>query len=378
MVSQKVSREVVIVGGGPAGLAAAIALQKKGFSCTIADTRQPPVDKTCGEGLLPDAVHSLEQLGLKAMSFEGQPFRGIRFLDQKSSVQSAFADRLGIGIRRPLLHNAIIQRANSLGIEILWGTVASQINNQSLLLHDLGSRATTEVQYKWLIGADGQMSTVRRCSDLNSVKSLETRYGFRQHYKVCPWTDYVEVHWAACGQIYITPVGPEEVGIALCTRDARLRVSEALTQFPSVERRLRNAEIISRERGAITTTRILQRVTRGRTALVGDASGSVDAVTGEGLALAFRQAIVLSDALHSGDLSAYERAHRQIVESAKSMARMLLLLDKYPYLRENVFAVLASSPQTFSRLLSVHIGEESLWQCVMSEVPKLTWRLLTA
>ncbi len=118
----------------------------------------------------------------------------------------------------------------------------------------------------------------------------------------------VEVYWGARGQVYVTPVGPDEIGVALLTRDPHLRLDACLSEFPALDRRLRGAVLTSTERGAITASRQLQRVFRGSTALVGDASGSVDAITGDGLSLAFCQATALADALRGGRSEALSTA----------------------------------------------------------------------
>jgi menaquinone-9 beta-reductase len=97
-------------------------------------------------------------------------------------------------------------------------------------------------------------------------------------------------------------------------------------------------------------------VTRGRIALVGDASGSVDAVTGDGLALAFRQANSLATAHASRDLSTYDVVHRQIGRMPRLMARLLLLMDGKDGLRRRALCTLAAHPLIFSRLLTVHTG----------------------
>ena len=70
----------------------------------------------------------------------------------------------------------------------------------------------------------------------------------------------------------------------------------------------------------------LAAVTKGNVALLGDASGTVDAITGEGLHLAFRQAAALAEALAAGDLSPYAAAHRRLQKMPQLMARLLLLL----------------------------------------------------
>jgi len=60
--------DVFIVGGGPAGLAAAIALRARGFGVTVADPALPPIDKACGEGLMPNALRTFERLGVSLPS----------------------------------------------------------------------------------------------------------------------------------------------------------------------------------------------------------------------------------------------------------------------------------------------------------------------
>jgi flavin-dependent dehydrogenase len=110
------------------------------------------------------------------------------------------------------------------------------------------------------------------------------------------------------------------------------------------------------ERGAITANCSLPRVYRGRVALVGDASGSVDAITGEGLCLAFRQALALADALAAGDLKPYQAAHRRLVLRPTLMSRLLLAMDRQAWLREGALRAMASEPRIFHKMLSVHVA----------------------
>ncbi len=84
-------QDVVVVGGGPAGIATAIAASLKGLSVTVLDSRKPPIDKPCGEGLLPEAVAALSALGIELDSTLAFPFRGIRFCDQNSAASASIA-----------------------------------------------------------------------------------------------------------------------------------------------------------------------------------------------------------------------------------------------------------------------------------------------
>jgi flavin-dependent dehydrogenase len=342
--------DVVVVGGGPAGLAAAIAARLKGFDVVVADGGCPPIDKACGEGLMPDAMGTVHRLGIRFDEEQSFAFRGIRFLGEGSSVEANFPNGSGIAMRRPRLHQALIDRADETGILTLWGDRAIGLNAGGVALDG------HNIQCRWVIGADGQNSRVRRWAGLDNTRHLSFRFGFRRHYRISPWTDYMEIYWGSGSQMYVTPVNREEVCVALITRDARLRLEHALPQFPDLQRRLAGASPTTLQRGAVTASRSLQRVFRGRTVLIGDASGSVDAITGEGLSLSLHQAIALGDGLASGDIAAYQVEHRCLARRPSFMAKLMLTLDRFPVLRRRVLHSLASDPEIFANMLAMHVG----------------------
>ena len=212
------------------------------------------------------------------------------------------------------------------------------------------------VKTRWIVGADGGFSAVRRWTGLNSGMRSRERYGFRKHFRVAPWSEFVEVHWADGCQIYVTPVSSNEVGVAVISRDRRLRVDEAVPRFPALALRLRGAATASVERGAVSASRRLVHVSHGSVALVGDASGSVDAVTGEGMSLAFQQAPALAAAVVAGDLALYEKAHKRIRRTPAMMAEALLLLDGWSGLRNRVLPAMSARPRIFEGMLAGHVS----------------------
>src|ERR1019366_9352933 len=152
-------------------------------------------------------------------------------------------------------------------------------------------------------------------------------------YRMAPWTEFMEIHWGDRCQLYITPVAEDEVCMVLISSDPHLRLGQALAQFPAVGQRVGNLAALPGERGAVSASRRLRAVWRGNVALVGDASGSVDAITGEGLCLLFQHAAALAAALERGDLSLYQSEHRRVGRRAGLMARLMLLLDRNARLR---------------------------------------------
>jgi flavin-dependent dehydrogenase len=333
--------DVFVIGGGPAGLATAIAARHKGLTVTLAESQHPPIDKACGEGMLPDGFPAVRAIGLELEKSEHYSIRGIRFCSENASVASDFPREPGMGVRRITLHREMVKLAEDHGVDLQWG-------------RPIGDLST--IQARWIIGADGGSSRVRSWAGLDSAKRDTHRYGFRLHFRLRPWSEYVEVHWGAGCQIYVTPVADDEVGIALLTSDSKVRVREALRQFPDLMARLKGVPESSVERGAATSMRQLRRVVNGNIALVGDASGSVDAITGEGLCLGFHQALALADAMASGDLSNYEIAHRKLARRPRFMANLLLAMDKWPPVRKCVFSVMTAYPPLFEGLLAMHVG----------------------
>lgn len=371
-----------IVGGGPAGLAVAIALRAKGFDVTLADPAQPPIDKTCGEGLMPDALAALKKLGVTLAPEDGIAFRGICFVGQGVSgdsvrVDSCFPEGEGLGIRRTRLHAALLERATATGVRMLWGTPVRAIDGDRVNL------TSATVQARWIVGADGENSRVRGWSGLDAAWIESRRLGFRRHYRTAASAinrdvNFVEIYWARGCQSYVTPISEQEICVVAMARNSRRRSDDVLKRMPVLEQKLQDATVMTTERGAVSASRILRRVYKGNVVLVGDASGSVDAITGEGMRLSFEQSLALADALESGDLRAYQSAHRRLALRPCLMSGLMLSLDWSDLLRRRALAAFEREPALFRNLLATHIGVLSPLDSLRRGIIPLTLGILTA
>ena len=321
---------------------------------------------------MPDSQAALRRLGVTLDFAQTFPFRGIRFLEKETSISASFPFGCGLGVRRPLLHQLLVDRGSEAGVSFLWGARVSGISTEGVMVDG------RLVRSRWIVGADGQNSYVRRWANLDGYRSYKRRFGFRRHYHIAPWADCVEIYWGNGCQFYITPVSPQEVCVVLISSDRHLRLDAAISTFPVLMKRLEGAVATSYERGAISVSCSFRKVARNRVALIGDASGSVDAITGEGLCLAFQQAIALADALESGNLSAYEAEHRRLMRRPSMMASLMLALDKLPRIRVRLLRALAANQAIFAALLAAHVGARSPVICFIRQAFPLGWGMLAA
>jgi flavin-dependent dehydrogenase len=364
--------DVFVIGGGPAGLAAAIAVRQQGMRVMVADCAHAPIDKACGEGLMPDSLNVLHQLGVSLQQSVTGCFSGIKFVGPDCSVAADFSSGSGVGIRRILLHKAFVNHAQACDVRMLWRARVSAISDGVVTVNGVNIRS------RWVVGADGQNSQVRTWAGLSAGSLRARRIGTRQHFHISPWSDHVEIYWGRNGQAYVTPVANHEICVALISRVKYKSFTDGLTEFPALAERLRNAYCTTPERGALSVSRRLRHVYRNNIVLIGDASGSVDAVTGEGLALAFRQALALAPALAAGDLAPYATAHREICALPRFMSRSMLLMDQYQWIRSRALQALSQHPELFQKLLAVHVSEIARSDFGVSDLLNLGWEMLTA
>jgi menaquinone-9 beta-reductase len=340
----------------------------------LVDARRPPLDKACGEGLMPDGRARLEALGVTIPA--QRPFSGITYLEGQRQIVGRFPPGVvGAGIRRTALHQALVDRVAACGLEIRWGT-------RIFGLIPSGVRTPAdEIAAHFVIGADGLRSRVRSWAGLEgrpapSQRFGGQRFGVRKHFRVAPWSDQVEVYWSEKAEAYVTPIADDEVGVAILWREAKASFATLLKRFPTLQVRLAGALFSSSDRGAGPFRQNVRAVVRERVALVGDAAGYVDAITGEGLSLAFHQAAALAKAVEAQDLKMYQRAHRDIGRVPNALTELTLFLERHPRLRRRAFAALAAEPAIFERFLAIHCRAAAPFETVLPVAPRLLWRLL--
>jgi flavin-dependent dehydrogenase len=397
--------DVLIAGGGPAGLATAVRAARAGLSAVVCEPRASPVDKACGEGLMPAGVRALSALGVCP---PGVRLSGIEYADLAGRrVTAPFTPEPGLGVRRTELHKALVDAAEEAGVGWLRERLAGPIRQ------DAGGVTAADLRARWLVAADGLHSPVRRRLGIPVRRGSPRRFGLRRHWRTAPWSDTVQVIWGACAEAYVTPVGPQLVGVAVLYNPRRLprpyapadngsgtghnteghstegsRTEHDRTEngpdpaesgggqgsrtgggaraegaqaeggrahlyatllhgFPALAERLASADPASHVRGAGPMRQSPRRRVHGRVLLVGDAAGYEDALTGEGVSLALAQAEAAVDAMTAGTPERYERNWARITRRYRLSTRALVLATSPAPARRLLLPCAAAVPGAF-------------------------------
>lgn len=358
--------DIIIVGGGPAGLVTALEARGRGLGVTLFERHRGAVDKACGEGLMPAGLAALQRLGVELPAAESSAFAYLTYVDDAGRrLRGRLPPPGGLGVRRVALSDALRARARAAGVTILEGvTVRShRLAPESVSV----STDQGEWRARVLVAADGLHSRLRKDEGLEAPARGVKRYGLRRHLRLAPWDSSVEVHFAPGLEAYVTPAGTQRVGVAFLWRDGVLEkpsFEALLARVPFLAKRLEGAAYDSEARGAGPLLQRVKARTKPRFALVGDAAGYVDAITGEGLTLAFECAHALAKvlpAMAEGDASArhaYEQVSARLFSRYARLANCLLQVAARPTIRRALFSLLSRSPKAFESALRFAVAPQ--------------------
>ncbi len=195
--------DVLVVGGGPAGSAAAYWLARAGHDVVVAEKKQFPREKTCGDGLTPRAVHQLEEMGLAARLTEYHRFEGLRTIAHGRTIEMQWPDHPvfpshGYVVRRRDLDTFVAENAAEAGATLLGGHEVTTplvrdglVRGATLVRKSDGEEITVEARY--VVVADGANSRFGRALGTARNKAYPQGIAIRGYYEspmhADPWIE---------------------------------------------------------------------------------------------------------------------------------------------------------------------------------------------
>ncbi len=382
--------DIIVVGAGIAGSSSAIALAPEGYRLLLVDRAVFPRDKPCGEGIMPQGVEVLAQLGvLSAILDSGaRTFRGIRYRNRQGVLAQAEFPRaeggvaFGVAQRRYHLDHLLVQRATSFAnVTVREGFAVTEVLREGdavrgIVGHPVDSPSQRLVfRAPLTIGADGRHSLFHAACGLTKVFLRRRRYGVTGHLRsVAGIGPYVEVLPHQDGEIYLAPCGEDVTLVALLLEERAMkffkgdlsrRYLESLRSTEGFGSRIARAELVPPVYAVGPLGFTVDPCYRPGLLLIGDSAGFLDPITGEGMALALKSVKaavpLISEAFAHGDFGTelgrrYAEKRLELIGDLVRFTRLLLALSRHKFIADRAVRRLSRDERLFRNLLAIATG----------------------
>ena len=335
--------DLVVVGAGPAGSAAAIAAQRAGMSTLLLDAQGPRRDKTCGDGLTPRAVDTLVRLGLDVPVYRN---KGLKLHGFGGDVVAPWPRGEGSASPRARFDAMLVSEASLAGATVRHDCAATGVRFSGGAISAVETEQG-EVRARWVIVADGVRSPfgklLGRTWHRGQVYGIAARSYCASPFSDEPWMhSHVELRDAGGviqpGYGWIFPLGDGTVNLGcgdLSThaRPAKVNTKKLLALYASQQR---EAWQLGPEKAVASALLpmggAVSNVAGPNWALVGDAAACVNPLNGEGIDYGLETAVLAVDLIaDGGDLTlAWPALLREQYGDAFTLARTLARLLTYP------------------------------------------------
>ncbi|HTI81894.1 MAG TPA: FAD-dependent monooxygenase [Acetobacteraceae bacterium] len=325
----------LIIGGGPAGAAAAIALARAGHAPTLIERTTRPTDKVCGDFLSAEAIQTLIGHGIDFDALAPAPITSIRLV-HRHRVATTRLPFAAYGLTRRVLDEALMQQASACGADVRRGHTARRIAAVgSSLRIDCDAAEAIEAKAVFLATGKHDLRGAPRRTGRTGLVGLKMYYALDSRQADC-LRDHIELALFPGGYAGLQPVeGGQAVLCALlpaatlrengrsCPLATLIDASSHLTERLSGARALldRPLAVAGMPYGYVHTPRYddLPGVFR-----LGDQAAVIGSCTGDGVALALASGATAADSWRTGGTAAsYHRGRRRQLARQIGLAQLI-------------------------------------------------------
>ena len=312
--------DVVVIGGGPAGCAMALDLNRRGYDVALCDQAKFPRDKVCGEFISPGADPILEWLGVLASieALAPKRLKGVAISSYESAeleIDYPVSTETGLrpsslSVPRYQLDALFLKQVQNAGVKVFeQHKVTDFIFDDDCVagVHGWDENKTSfSLQAKLVVDAGGRNAVSLR--KFNLKQEGNGKIAFSAHWQgVRLPDDYCYMHVSRPGYTGISSVGNGRANVVLVVDRSALGDEKAETLYHNVlmsncrrYEMLQDAERVESVRSVESLAFAVKPVPCGGLALVGDAMGFIDPFTGEGIYLSLRSSQIAGEVIHAG------------------------------------------------------------------------------
>ena len=298
----KENPDVIIIGGGLAGLTTAIHLSKYGLKVTLIERNKYPKHKVCGEYISNEVLPYLEWLGLNIADLKPSVISKMEFSTSTGTTISCDLPLGGFGISRYVLDNYLYQKAIENGCQIIQDTVTDIqfIENEFRIF----TSNNLELKSKIAIGAFGKRSNIDQKLNRNFIQKNSPWLAVKAHYSGNFPKDLVGLHNFKGGYCGVSKVENDTINICYLADYETFKLYKNIEEFqskivcgnPHLKSILENCKLLFEKPLTISQISFEKKDTvENHILMIGDTAGLIHPLCGNGMAMAIHSAKIVSE-----------------------------------------------------------------------------------
>jgi len=359
---------ILIIGGGLAGLTAAIHLSKLGHLVTIVEKNGYPKHKVCGEYISNEVVDYFSWLGLDPILAKSQSISQFRLEIDKSNFCEVRLPLGGFGISRYLLDDLLYQKAKSQNCSFIHETVSDIIfsNNKFKVVLSSGLEIETPIA----IGSFGKRSTIDVNLKRNFIQEKSHWMAIKGHFKGQFSNDLVGLYPFNGGYCGVSKVENNLINICYIVQTKVFKKYKNIPDF-EFHTLLKNEglkAVLDNSKAVFKTPLTISQISfddkkavENHVLMIGDAAGLIHPLCGNGMAMAIHSAKIASELVHNALQEAifsrekleinYQDKWNETFKNRLKMGRNLSSLLLNPYLTKITMKMVARFPTLFKYII---------------------------